>query len=69
MTHETDLPCSDCGVELIEKTITLEEAEATETGAQVIVAECPSCGARYYPRESLARLSTDPNGHRPKADS
>lgn len=57
MTHEIDLPCSDCGTDLVERTVEVRELALSDTGVgAVTVAACPSCGARYYPREALAQL-------------
>ena len=58
MLFETDLPCSDCGGELVERDVdprTLSLASAIEGGIRV--AECPERGARYYPEQSLSKLS------------
>lgn len=74
MTHETDIPCAECGTDLVERDVDVSEvpASTTERG-QVTVAECPTCEARYYPQETLDRLSrgsTDPsNDTRPRGDS
>lgn len=57
MVHEIDLPCSDCGTELVERTVNSHElVRTTAIGGQVTLAECPACGARYYPRETLTLL-------------
>ncbi len=63
MTHETDLPCSDCGTALLEATVPVEQLPAS-TGRQgtVTVAECPECGARYYPESTVTDLFAGPNG-------
>lgn len=49
MTTEFDLPCADCGQELVRQ-------ELSRTGATVTVAQCPNCGSRYYPETALERL-------------
>lgn len=55
---ETDLPCSDCGATLEERTVDARELPvAGGSSAQVRLAVCPACGARYYPNRTLARLS------------
>lgn len=61
----TDLPCADCGTELVERTITANELPtAIADDGSVRVAKCPNCGARYYPKQTLSKLSerrTDPS--------
>lgn len=58
MTHETTIPCSDCGIDLIEQSVhTRTLAVTTEWSGQVTIAECPACGARYYPEAALFRLA------------
>jgi uncharacterized protein with PIN domain len=63
--NETDLPCADCGTELVERTLdTTELPVSTTVDDSVRLAECPSCGARYYPKQTLSQLSgrrTDPS--------
>jgi uncharacterized protein with PIN domain len=63
MTHETDLPCSDCGAGLFERTIDVQDLPFATTGNETVtIAECPRCGARFYPEDTLSRLrrsSTD----------
>ncbi|MFB6309125.1 MAG: hypothetical protein ABEH35_07330 [Haloarculaceae archaeon] len=51
MVSEFDLPCSDCGAELVRS-----EAVLAGDGSAVPIAECPSCGGRYYPEAALERL-------------
>ena len=46
MVSEFDLPCVDCGEELIRR-------QVAEAGDSLTVAECPSCGGRYYPEGAL----------------
>lgn len=57
MTHEIDLPCSDCGSSLEETTIATDDLPvSTNRDGSVTVAECPHCNARYYPEPTLTRL-------------
>lgn len=53
MVTEFDLPCTDCDQELVAR----EVAPPSASGDVLTVAECPSCGGRYYPEETLAHLS------------
>jgi uncharacterized Zn finger protein len=50
MVSEFDLPCVDCGQELVRR-------QVVEAGDSLTVAECPSCGGRYYPEETLSALA------------
>ena len=50
MVSEFDLPCVDCGQELVRR-------QVAEAGDTLTVAECPSCGGRYYPEGALSALS------------
>ncbi len=69
MIQETDIPCSDCGTELVDRTVYARELSvATDWVGEVTVVECPACEARYYPEETVARLSGTPNGARPLGD-
>lgn len=55
--NETDIPCSDCGTKLEERTIHVRDLPiSTDSGLQIDVAVCPTCEARYYPDETLTRL-------------
>lgn len=58
--NEFDLPCTDCRTELIESTVPagLLPVATTHVG-EVTIAVCPTCGARYYPADTLKKLSTD----------
>lgn len=59
--HETDLPCSDCGTDLVERSVATGDAgNEPDAAPAVTVAECPACGARYYPERALSRLSARP---------
>lgn len=67
---ETDLPCSDCGTELVERTIDTHELPlSTAADCSVRLAECPSCGARYYPEQTLSKLSGRRNDPTARGDS
>ncbi|WP_336002769.1 hypothetical protein [Halorientalis halophila] len=46
MTTEFDLPCADCGQELVRRQI-------DRAGTTVTVAVCQNCGGRYYPESAL----------------
>lgn len=63
MIHETDLPCSDCEATLVERTIQGAELPvSTSQQRDVVVAECPNCGAQYYPEETLSQLESLSHG-------
>ncbi|WP_460922465.1 DUF7479 domain-containing protein [Salinarchaeum chitinilyticum] len=55
MTTEFDLGCATCGGALQERSV-----DATPLGVQsdetVSVAECPECGDRYVPEQTLDRV-------------
>lgn len=54
---ETDIPCSDCGTKLEERTVHVRDLPiSTDSQLTVDVAVCPGCDARYYPRETLHRI-------------
>lgn len=56
--NETDLPCSDCGTELVARTLPARNLPvSTDVQGTIQVAVCPSCGAHYYPSETLSRLA------------
>ena len=57
MISEFDLPCTDCGRDLVARE--LGGASASASSEALTVAECPSCGGRYYPDETLRRLTVD----------
>lgn len=70
MIHETTIPCSDCGTGLVEQTVHVRELSITTSwSGQVTIAECPSCGAQYYPEEALSRLSDLSNNAYFRGDS
>lgn len=57
MIQETDLPCVDCRGDLVERTLRAGDLPVeTAYRDRVDVAECPRCGARYYPERTLDRL-------------
>lgn len=49
MTTEFELPCVDCGQELVRQRL-------STGGDDVTVAQCPDCGSRYYPEDALGRI-------------
>ncbi len=58
MTTETDLPCADCGTDLSERTLPAHTLLYPIEGRQYLtVADCPGCGAQYYPDETVAVLA------------
>ncbi|QLH84118.1 hypothetical protein [Halosimplex pelagicum] len=48
MVSEFDLPCTDCDRKLVRTNVV-----SPATGGEVTVAECPTCGSRYYPESAL----------------
>lgn len=61
MTHETDIPCSDCGAALFDRSIAVRDLPITTAAhGTVTIAACPRCGARYYPEQTLAQLQQGP---------
>ena len=67
---ETDIPCSDCGTELEERTVHVRDLPiSTDTQRHVDVAVCPNCEARYYPQETLDRLGDASVRFRRRGDS
>ncbi|MFB6150938.1 MAG: hypothetical protein ABEJ40_03945 [Haloarculaceae archaeon] len=52
MVTEFDLPCTDCDEKLEQR-----ELDGLSSTGSVTVAECPSCGGRYYPEGALDVLS------------
>lgn len=68
--HETDLPCSDCGTELVARTVHARDLPvATHWRGTVRLAACPLCGARYYPAEALSQLTATSPNTQPRGDS
>jgi hypothetical protein len=60
--NETDLPCSNCGTELIEQTIDVRELPvSTNWQGDVRLAVCPACDARYYTEDAISRLAQSVN--------
>ncbi len=58
MTYETTIPYSDCGTDLIERSIhTRTLAVTAEWTGRVTLAEYPTCGARYCTETALSRSS------------
>ncbi|MFC7142036.1 hypothetical protein ACFQMA_19640 [Halosimplex aquaticum] len=50
MVSEFDLPCTDCDQQLVRTEV------ASSTGDELTVAECPTCGSRYYPESALEQV-------------
>lgn len=68
--NETDIPCADCGTELVERTVQAREIPlSTSWSGEVQLAECPSCNARYYPEQALVQLAESSTTPRPRSDS
>jgi len=60
--NETDIPCSDCGTELIERSVHARDLPvAASWQSTVRIAECPACDARHYPEQTLAELAGEPS--------
>lgn len=58
MTIETDLPCTDCDTDLRERTLPAHTLLHSIEGTRYLtVADCPNCGARYYPDETVTILA------------
>lgn len=55
MPHETDLPCTECGNALEERTVSL--SEHSELQMPFNVAVCSGCGVRDDPENILAKLT------------
>ncbi|WP_459191348.1 hypothetical protein [Halosimplex sp. J119] len=51
MVSEFDLPCADCDQQLVRTVVT-----SPSTGDELTVAECPTCGSRYYPEAALEQV-------------
>ncbi|WP_167599487.1 hypothetical protein [Halorussus marinus] len=55
MTTEFDLGCVQCDESLARRTVAAQRLGfGGET--EIEVAECPSCGGRYFPEAALRRL-------------
>lgn len=67
---ETDIPCSDCGTKLEERTVHVRDLPiSTDSQLTVGVAVCPCCEARYYPRETLDRIEGATVRFQPRGDT
>lgn len=51
MVSEFDLPCTDCN-----QPLQRAEVESSPAGGPLTVAECPTCGSRYYPESALEQV-------------
>lgn len=70
MTLEIEVPCSECDTQLAEQLVHVSELPQSPAGeGHVRVAVCPECGARYFPKETLAKLARPPSESRSKGDS
>lgn len=68
--NELDIPCSDCGTDLEERTVPAGELPvSTDAQRRVSIAVCPGCGARYYPDDTLSRLANASDSSQPKPNS
>lgn len=55
--NERDLPCADCGTELVERSVHVRDLPVeTPWHGSVVVTECPTCNGRYYPERSVSTL-------------
>lgn len=69
MIQEKDIPCSDCGTDLVERSVRARELPvSTDLQGHVTIVVCPSCGARYYPERTVTRLSDSPSDARSRGD-
>lgn len=67
--NELTLPCSDCGTALVEQPVhTRDLSVSTALDGTVSLARCPSCEARFYPRQALAQLSGSTTDREPRGD-
>lgn len=67
--NETDIPCSDCGEDLVDRTVQTHDLPVpTDVSGKVTVATCPNCAARYYPDRTLIQLF-DTSRTRPPEDT
>ncbi|WP_256297297.1 hypothetical protein [Haloarchaeobius salinus] len=53
---EFELSCATCGGTLT-RTAVSGEALGVTVEREVVLAECTECGGRYFPRETLDRLT------------
>ena len=51
MVSEFDLPCTDC-----DQPLQPTEIELSPGVGALTVAECPTCGSRYYPESALEQV-------------
>lgn len=67
---ETDIPCADCGNDLLERLVDVQEIPvSTDWHGQVRIAECEACGAQYYPEGTVMRLAGQTNDSQPRGDT
>lgn len=67
---ETDMPCADCGEDLVERLVDVQEIPvSTDWHGQIRIAECEACGPRYYPDGAVTRLAGRPNDRHRRGDT
>lgn len=58
MVTEFDLPCTECGGEIIRVEVSAN-TDSENNSTKEYVGECAECGARFYPAETLESLSNE----------
>lgn len=60
MPTESDLPCPNCGGELVELSVDIQSLPGPAVSDDTAtVASCPFCEVRFYPERTLERLHQD----------
>jgi hypothetical protein len=68
--NETAIPCADCGNDLVERLVDVQEVPvSTDWHGQIRIAECKACGAQYYPEQTVTRLGGRTNDSYPSGDT
>jgi hypothetical protein len=68
--HELDIPCSDCGADLVERIVSARDLPVSTTVHDPVrIAVCPECEARYYPKETLTALADSSPDSAKRGDS
>lgn len=60
MVTEFDLPCTECGGEIVRVEIS-PDTGGESNSTKEYVGECVECDARFYPAETLKSLSNEEN--------